>query len=149
MPWRYESDDGLIEIVVDPRFGGDLLELARRRVVYAVYSEQNKASIDRYEADRDTDRCVIERFTVADPDDRVQNLLDILVTVDTHYYPYPGFVVHGTPAIRRLVEALAERGVSIREETPDGFVGVIADDAPKYGLTALTEFLEKEGGARS
>ncbi len=144
MPWRYDSDDDIIEIILEPNFGGDLLELVLRRVVYIVDSIGNKPVIDRLEADHALDRCLLERFDVADPNGPERNLLDILVTIDTHYYPYRGFVVHGAGPNPALRKALKERGILITVITNDGFVAMFSGNGPSYGLTALTEFLGKE-----
>ncbi len=136
----------MVEIVVDPSFKGDLQKLAERRIVYIVDTKQNEPAISvSWKVGAELDLCEINRIPVSDPDDRDGNLMDILVTVDTHYYPYPGFVVHGATLGPSLVDALAAKGISAVEGTGDGFVALIAEDAPKYGLTALTEFLKKEG----
>jgi hypothetical protein len=130
---------------VEPDFSGSLVDLARKRVVYIVDTPQNKKAIDDcWAVGAELDLCEVNRSKKSDPDDRDGNLMKILQLVDTHYYPYPGFVVHGTSASPSLVQSLAEKGISIAEVTADGFVASIAEDAPKSGLWALTEFLAKE-----
>jgi hypothetical protein len=145
MPWRYESDDGIMVIVLDPHFHHSLVDLAKTRIVYVVDTPQNSAAIEECRrVGADLNLCEVNRIKVMDQYDLVRNLIDILMVADTHYHPFPGFVVYGAMAAPTLVETLAERGISITNSTENGFTASIADDAPKFGLSALTDFLAKE-----
>ncbi len=146
MPWKYDNDDGLIEIIVDPNFPGNLLEMAKKRIVYIVDTPHNHEAINAcWQVGAMMGLYEVNRMSGSELNDLEGNLLSTLQVVETHYYPYPGFVAHGLKKSESLVRSLAERGISITEETTDGFVATVADDAPVPGIWALTEFLKNEG----
>jgi hypothetical protein len=125
LPLRYFSDDKIIEVIVDPDFPGDLQELAETRVVWMVDTPGNRPAYEAYREIADqVGLCEVNRYIVPnlDPNDREHNLINIVIALDTHYYPFPAFVVHGLVPSAWLTKPLAHWGFRVSENTPDGFV---------------------------
>jgi hypothetical protein len=123
MPWKYHSDDGVdktIEVIVDPEYRGDLKALAETRLVWIVDTPHNRPAIDAcWAIGKQANLCEVNRYTEPDAD-REENLINIIISMDTHYR-YFGFVVHGAIPSPSLVRRMAEWGFEIAEKTPDGF----------------------------
>jgi hypothetical protein len=137
MPWRYYTDDGVdeaIEVIVEPDYRGDLQALAKTRVVWIVDTPQNRSAIDAsWEIGAEANLCEINRFTEPKPDCE-ENLIDIVGMLDTHYHPFPSFIVHGAPPSASLPEALANWGFKVAEMTPDGFIARSIEEVPETTL---------------
>jgi hypothetical protein len=137
MAWRYYSDNGVdkfVEVVVEPDYRGNLQELAKTRVVWIVDTPQNRPAIDAiWEVGAHANLCEVNRYTVPDldPNDRDGNLINIVISLDTHYYPYPGFVVHGAVPSVALIRALAAWHFEIAETTEDGFIAKANEEIPE------------------
>lgn len=146
MPWKYDSEDDIFEIVLGSVSLESLLALAGKRVTYVVDTPANKQIIDDcWKAGAKLDLYEVSRCEVTDPENHQGNLESILQLIETHHWPYRGIAVHGTAISQTLIQTLAKRGISIIEHTQDGFVASLAKDAPVPMLWALTEFLEKGG----
>ena len=123
MPWKYCSGDNFIEVIVDPDFEGDIAALASARPIWIVDSPRNGPRIDFVWATGakqnlfEVNRCAYE-----DPNNRIENLLDILGCLDDHH-PHHHIVVHGLDASAVRAEIEAE-GFNVSELRPDGFVAV-------------------------
>ncbi len=124
MPWRAEGFDNKIEVIVDPDFGGDLLSLARDRVVWIIDSQQNRPRIDAAWSVGDRlDLCEVNRVPERPPLDRCELLLEIMGLLDDHHWPYD-MIIHGLNATPHVTDVLEREGFRISETTSDGFVAL-------------------------
>ena len=74
MPWKYQSEDGKIEVIVEPKFRGDLIALASVRPVWVVDSPANSPKIDAsWAMGRDAGLFEVNRYPIDNPDDRERN----------------------------------------------------------------------------
>jgi len=124
MPWLYEMPDDKIEIIIDPRFGGDIIELARSRPVWIVDTEANRPKIDEvWHIGTGQELYEVSRCHVNNPEDREHNLLDILGSLDDHYGSYD-FIAHGIAGDGAMRQRLVKEGFRIVEDRHDGFVAL-------------------------
>jgi hypothetical protein len=120
--WKHNAPDQMIEIVVDPSFVGDILDLARHRPIWIVDTAENRPKIDdAWLVGRDMELFEVSRASVRHPSDRETSLMDILGVLDDHYGEYD-FIVHGLAPDDDLRLKLREEGFDIDRETLDGFV---------------------------
>jgi hypothetical protein len=123
MPWQNIGEDRKIELVVDPEFRGDLIQLSIRRPVWIIDSAQNKGKIDAsWKVGKEMGLHYINREPDFYPDDRIENLRALLQELTDHYYhEYVGVVVHGIPLTEVVQRQLEEWGFTGFETTSDGF----------------------------
>ena len=122
MAWKVSSEDGMIEIVVDPAFQGDLIGLAAVRPVWIVDTDGNKSMIDAvWATGKDSDSFEVSRCPYPNPHDRRGNLIDILGLLDDHDGHYKGFVLHGIRDSREIRRLLDTEGFRIDATNSDGF----------------------------
>ena len=124
MPWKYHTEDGKVEVIVEPEFKGDLIDRARVRPVWIVDTDGNRPIIDAaWLVGRDLDLFEVSRCKVDNPDDRVANLSMIMGSLDDHYAGYD-MVIQGLAPNRSTEMALEEEGFRIAESMPDAIVAV-------------------------
>ena len=154
MGWKYGTEDGLVEVVVEPRFEGDLRFLATRRPVWIVASEVNSVAVRAIWQDgADEDLFEVSHCTLPDPGNRIANLVEILGSLDDHYGCYQGIVVHGLSAGRELQDVLSREGLAIQEicarlSLSKGTVYPWIDDIPlqrkkRVSVEAAAELMEQ------
>jgi hypothetical protein len=123
MPWKYFTEDGFIEVVVDPNFSGDLTAMAIERPVWIVETEQTQPGIDASLAvGASRDLYSVNRCPFLYPSEREHNLFEILGELDEHYGPYKGVIVHGLPADLMLRSKLEEGGFRVVRSSLNDFV---------------------------
>lgn len=123
MPWRYRSEDNLVEVIVDPNFDGDLVALAAERPVWIVNSPQNARRIDGVRAmGPDQNLFEVTRCQYDDTSKRLENFLDILGCLDDHH-PHHNIVVHGLDA-RDVRAEIEGEGFRVSKLITGGFVAV-------------------------
>jgi hypothetical protein len=124
MSWKHEAVDGRVELIVEPTFHGDLVELAKLHDVWIVDTPGNKDAIDAsWRVGRSLGLYEINRCAVAHADAREDNLLLIMSVMDDHYSGYD-LVVHGLESSESVGQAMREQGFQITELTSDGFVAI-------------------------
>jgi hypothetical protein len=121
MSRKYEAEDLYVDVIVDPRFQGDIADLTLRHPVWLVDTPWNRdlsatdTKVAQGEALFDVNLCPVESA-----DARVDNLLMIMGVLDDHYTAY-GLLVHGIGPDPSLAETLRGEGFQISGTTPDGF----------------------------
>lgn len=108
MAWKYRSEDRTTGVVVDPRFQGDLIGLAKVRPLWVVGSKEKPVGHGIRLTGRVGRRTLrVSRFTAVNTDDRVGNRVRVLADLDEEYGLYRGFFGYGTDdatEIRRLMD---------------------------------------------
>lgn len=124
MPWKYETPDGKVEVVVDPAFHGDLFALATSHPVWIVDTALNQANVDALSGVGSAmDLYEVSRCQVEDPSDRWDNLVQILGSLDHHYSIYD-VVAHGLAPDELVKAALIEQGFRVTDRMSDQFVAL-------------------------
>jgi hypothetical protein len=122
--WKWGlGDDNTVEIIIEPDFHGDLLQMAKLRPIWIVNTELNRTQIDHaWTVGKDANLYEVSRIPVANSDNLESNLIMILGGLDDHYIGGYDFVVHGLKASASVRKAMQVEGFRITETTADGFV---------------------------
>ena len=120
------GEDRIVELVLDPDFGGDLVGLARHRPIWILETETTMPLID--EAWRiGTDHELYEVNRIPIPlGDRERTLIGLLPTLHSHHNwsdpRWDGLLVRGVPLGDALRAELADWGFHVLEVNPDHFL---------------------------
>jgi hypothetical protein len=126
MPWKHHTDDGFVEVIVNPVFQGNLISLAASRPVWIVDTQGNRALIDSSFVHGETeDLYEISRCSLPASDDPESCFFAILDSLDDHYWPYAGIMVHGLKLSPELVKRIRAEAFDIARATDDGFVATM------------------------
>jgi hypothetical protein len=131
MAQRYRSKDNSVEVIVEPDFRGNLAALASSLPVWIVDTPLNHPRIDAvWAVGAQQGLFEVSAMTIQEPENRIENLLEILGCLDDHHH-HCGIVVHGImPA--GILGVLQEEGFRISETTADGFVA--QSKSPRFGI---------------
>jgi hypothetical protein len=131
MVWRVLGSDRKVEVIVDPNFQRDLLEMAKIRPIWIVETANNRPRIEEAWRKGETmDLYSINKYQPPSPDDREGSLLIVLDSIEDHHGKYAamppsdGIIVHGLTPSDSLRAKLSEMGFKIAEITQDGFMAL-------------------------
>lgn len=126
LAWKYATEDGMVEIVVDPNFEGNLVNMARLRPIWIVESPGNLRQIEAaWKVGEQLGLFEVSRCRLPTPDDRLGNLTEILGSLDDHQGRYKGIVVHGLLADDATTGLLEAEGFQIDEVRQDSFTALM------------------------
>jgi len=121
MSWKHYTEDGLVDVVIDPDFNEDLLALAHFRPVWIIDSKNNRPRIDRaWQEGHLLGLFEISRCKPVDQDAE-RSFWSVISELDEHYGPYRGIIVHGLAAGESFARSLAENGFYVKERSSFGF----------------------------
>jgi hypothetical protein len=137
MAWKHTGDERIVEVIVEPRFEGDLIEMARLRPVWIIDWAFNRDDIDSaWKVGEALNLCEINRYPFSGASDRKAALLDMIGVFDDQYQAYSGLCVHGLAYDSEVREAIVAEGFSLIRMLPDGFC-VALDQAVRNSLIGL------------
>ncbi len=123
MTMKYSSPDNLVEVIVDPQFGGDIVKLAQTHPVWIIDSRANSPLIDLAWALGEAD-CPYEvsRCRLPNEDSRLENLESIMGELDDHYNGSYIMRVHGLAITEATLLLLETSFFELRDRGEDWFV---------------------------